>query len=180
SMGLLDRDELQKLWDAGVRRYHCNLEAAPDFFAGLCTTHTIEDKIRTIDAAREIGFEVCSGGIIGMGETPRQRVGLALALRRVEPHSIPINILCPIEGTPLEGSAPLSDEEVLDAIALFRFVHPRTTLRFAGGRASLGRETQLRAMRIGMNGGVVGDLLTTIGSTVADDKTLVSDAGMQF
>lgn len=180
SMGLLDRDELQKLWDAGVRRYHCNLEAAPDFFAGLCTTHSIEDKIRTIDAAREIGFEVCSGGIIGMGETPRQRVGLALALRRVEPHSIPINILCPIEGTPLEGSAPLTDEEVLDAIALFRFVHPRTTLRFAGGRASLGRETQLRAMRIGMNGGVVGDLLTTIGSTVADDKTLVSDAGMQF
>ena len=115
-----------------------------------------------------------------MGEPPRQRVGLALALGRVEPHSIPINILCPIEGTPLEGSAPLTDEEVLDAIALFRFVHPRTTLRFAGGRASLGRETQLRAMRIGMNGGVVGDLLTTIGSTVADDKTLVSDAGMQF
>lgn len=180
SMGLLDKDELQKLWDAGVRRYHCNLEAAPDYFSTLCTTHTVEDKIKTINHAREIGFEVCSGGIIGMGETPRQRVGLALELRRVAPHSIPINILSPIPGTPLEKSAPISAEEIFDTIALFRFIHPRTTLRFAGGRASLTRDQQLKAMNIGMNGGVVGDLLTTVGSTVADDKRLVADAGMKF
>lgn len=180
SMGLLERDELQKLWDAGVRRYHCNLESAPSMFPRLCTTHTLEDKIRTIDAAREIGFEICSGGIIGMGETPRQRVEFALSLRRVEPRSIPINILSPIPGTPLEGSEPLSDEEVLDTVALFRFVHPHTTLRFAGGRSSLPRPTQLRAIRIGMNGGIVGDLLTTIGSTVAADRTLVADAGLKF
>lgn len=180
SMGLLDRDELQKLWDAGVRRYHCNLEAAHDHFSTLCSTHTVEDKIRTINYAREIGFEVCSGGIIGMGETPRQRVGLALELRRVNPHSIPINILSPIPGTPLENSKPLSTEEILDTIALFRFVHPHTTLRFAGGRASLSRDEQLKAMHIGMNGGVVGDLLTTVGSTVADDKALVEEAGMKF
>lgn len=180
SMGLLEPDELQKLWDAGVRRYHCNLEAAPDHFSTLCTTHTVEDKIRTINAAREIGFEVCSGGIIGMGETPRQRVGLALELRRVEPHSIPINILSPIPGTPLEGSQPLTTEEIFDTIALFRFIHPHTTLRFAGGRASLSRDEQLKAINIGMNGGVVGDLLTTVGSTVADDKSLVAEAGMKF
>lgn len=180
SMGLLDSTELQKLWDSGVRRYHCNLEAAPSHFETLCTTHTIDDKVNTILAAREIGFEVCSGGIIGMGETPRQRVELALELRRVQPHSIPINILSPIEGTPLADSKPLEFEEILDAIALFRFIHPRTTLRFAGGRASLTRDQQLRCIRTGMNGGVVGDLLTTVGSTVAEDKTLTSEAGYKF
>ena len=179
-MGLLEKEELQQLWDAGVHRYHCNLEAAPDHFSTLCSTHTVEDKIRTINFAREIGFEVCSGGIIGMGETPGQRVGLALELRRVQPVSIPINILCPIPGTPLEGSAPLSADEVLDCIALFRFIHPRVTLRFAGGRASLSRDTQLRAIRIGMNGAIVGDLLTTVGSTVAADRTLIAEAGLTF
>lgn len=180
SMGLLSKDDLQKLWDAGVRRYHCNLEAAPDYFSTLCSTHTVEDKIQTILAAREIGFEICSGGIIGMGETARQRVGLALELRRISPVSIPINILCPIPGTPLENSKPLTDEEVLDTIALFRFVHPSTILRFAGGRASLSRDTQLRAMKIGMNGAIVGDLLTTVGSTVAEDKALAKEAGLIF
>ena len=180
SMGLLDHDDLMKLWNAGVRRYHCNLEAAPDYFSTLCTTHTVEDKIKTILDAREIGFEVCSGGIIGMGETPRQRVGLALELRRVSPVSIPINILCPIPGTPLENAEPLQPEEVLDTVALFRFIHPRVTLRFAGGRASLSRETQLRAIRIGVNGAIVGDLLTTVGSTVAADRLLIADAGMTF
>lgn len=180
SMGLLSPESLQKLWDSGVHRYHCNLETAPSFFPTLCTTHTIDDKLRTIRAAKQIGFEVCSGGIIGMGETRRQRMELALTLRQVEPASIPINILSPIKGTPLQDTEPISEQEILITCALFRFAHPATQLRFAGGRARLSRQTALRALEIAINGGVVGDLLTTIGSTISEDKQLITEAGYTF
>lgn len=180
SMGLLSAEELQMLWDNGVRRYHCNLETAPSYFEQLCTSHTIEDKISTILAAKAIGFEVCSGGIIGMGESRRQRMELAIELRRVQPHSIPINVLSPIAGTPLENTEPISEKEILLTYALYRFAHPRTQIRFAGGRARLSKETALRALKVAANGGIVGDLLTTIGSTIDEDKALVTAAGYEF
>lgn len=180
SMGLLNKEELQQLWDAGVRRYHCNLETAPSHFATLCTTHTIDDKLRTIDWAREIGFQICSGGILGMGENRRQWAEFALTLRKAHPESIPLNILAPIKGTPLEDTPLLDEEDFIDAVAIFRFTHPRTELRFAGGRARLSREAQVEAMRTGINAGVVGDLLTTVGSSVAQDKSMIEEAGMKF
>ena len=152
SLGLLGREELEELWAAGVKRYHCNLETAPSHFATLCSTHTVEDKLRTIATARELGFSICSGGILGMGETRRQRAEFALTLRRAHPESIPLNILAPIAGTPLEKSPLLEEDEFIDAVALFRMAHPRTELRFAGGRARLSRAAQLEAMRTGING----------------------------
>lgn len=177
SMGLLDREQLQQLWDAGVRKYHCNLETSAAYFPKLCTTHTTEDKLKTIRAAREIGFKICSGGIIGMGETLRDRLELAEMARQEGASSIPVNILQPIKGTPLEHAAPLTDDEIERTVALMRFVAPKCTLHFAGGRSRLSRQTVSRIMRGGMNGALVGDMLTTIGSKVAEDMTLFGELG---
>lgn len=180
SLGLLDRESLRELRRSGVTRYHCNLETAPSFFGTLCTTHTIEDKIRTIEMSREEGLEVCSGGIIGMGETPRQRVEFALTLRRIDPISIPVNVLCPIPGTPLENMEPISEDEIIDTIAMIRLIHPKAHIRFAGGRAQLSPESQVIAMRIGANGAIMGDMLTTVGSTIIDDRDIIAKAGYEF
>lgn len=180
SLGLLNLEEMTLLKQAGVQRYHCNLETAPSHFVTLCTTHTYEDKLSTIEHAHALGMDVCSGGIIGMGESRRQRAEFALALRRARPHSIPINFLAPIPGTPLQDTPLISDDDIFDTVALFRLTHPTVALRFAGGRKRLSREAQLECMRIGINGAIVGDLLTTIGSSVAQDRALATDAGYEF
>lgn len=180
SMGLLDAASLSKLRDAGITRYHCNLETAPSHFPALCSTHSIDDKIRTIRAARAAGMEICSGGIIGMGESRRQRIEFALKLREIDPVSIPVNVLQPIAGTPLENSEPLTQEELLITVGIFRMLHPRAVLRFAGGRAQITPETQLLAMKAAVNGAIMGDMLTTVGSQVAADKDMITRAGYEF
>lgn len=177
SLGLIGAEEFEKLKKSHVTRYHCNLESAPSHFPTLCSTHTIGDKLATIRAAREAGMEICSGGIIGMGETIRQRIEFALLLREIRPVSIPINVLVPIPGTPLENMPPLSEDEIVDTISMMRFIHPRAFIRFAGGRTRLSRENQLASFRIAVNGAITGDMLTTTGTTIDSDKALTKEAG---
>lgn len=179
SMGLLPKECLEQLRDAGVRRYHCNLETGSSYFPELCTTHTHADKLRTIAAAREAGLEICSGGIIGMGETMRQRLELAAETREAGACSIPINILNPIKGTALENQPLIGEDEIARSIALFRMIAPKAYIRFAGGRMRLSDKAQMRILHGGLNGALVGDMLTTIGNRVADDRRMFERAGLE-
>ena len=177
SLGLLAEADLEKLKAAGLQRVHCNIEAAPSLFPSLCTTHTFEDKMATLRAAKRLGFQICCGGIIGMGETDEQLVEFAFALREIAPDSIPVNVLHPIEGTPLGRRGILDPERVVDSVALLRLVNPSTPLRFAGGRRDMSDETAAKCIYVGMSAGIAGPLLTTPGADFDDDRELAARAG---
>jgi biotin synthase-like enzyme len=142
----------------------------------VCTTHTWEEKIETINIARQAGMDICSGGIIGMGESFEQRLELAFELRDLEILSIPVNILTPIAKTPFSHLKPLGVDEVLTCIAMFRFINPRAVIRLAGGRNLLG-DQQDRCFMSGANGAIVGDYLTTVGNSLREDIKMVKDLG---
>lgn len=180
SMGLLGKEDMLKLKAAGVKRYHCNMESNRAHFRTLCTTHTPEDKERTIQAAREAGLEVCSGGIIGMGETLQDRIEFAFELRDLNPDSVPINILTPIKNTPLENQELISEEDIIRTVAIFRMILPTKGLRFAGGRMRVSKEAQLRMLHGGVHGVLMGDMLTTISNQIEDDRKMFAEAGLKF
>lgn len=178
SFGLLDETQFRKLKEAGVDRVHNNLEASRHYFPQVCTTHTFEDKVRAIRAAQAAGLSVCSGGIMGLGETPEDRIDMAISLRELGIRSVPVNLLNPIPGTPMEGNRRLSQEEMRRIVAVYRFLLPHAFIRLAGGRGLLpdkGRSCFLS----GANAAISGDMLTTAGITTETDLALLDELGYE-
>ena len=177
SLGLLNEDEMRALHDAGITRYHCNLETAPSYFPQLCSTHTQEEKLRTLQAARNVGMDICSGGIIGMGETWEDRLDMAVSLAELGIDSIPINALMPIPGTPLEHLPRLTEQDILRTIAFFRYINPEANIRLAAGRALLTNDGET-AFRAGASATITGNILTTAAcATIRSDRSMLASLG---
>lgn len=179
SHGLLSTEQFQKLWDSGVRMYHSNIETSKRNFPNICTTHSYDDKIACIKRAKSVGFRICSGGIIGMGETWEDRIDMAISLSELEVDSIPINVLMPIKGTPLENQPPISVEDILRTIAIFRYINPIVDVRLAGGRSSMEYSGKV-AFLSGANATITGDMLTTSGNNIQDDLKMLSEMGFDI
>lgn len=180
SLGLISEDQARQLKEAGITRVHCNIESAPSYFPQVCSTHSFADKEALIAAVQRAGIRVCSGGIIGLGETPDQRVEMAFTLRRLHIDSVPLNILVPVPGTPFAGNRRLPPLEVLRAFAMFRFVLPRALIRTAGGREVNLRSLQAHTLTGGLNGIMVGGYLTTAGRDPREDIRMTEDLGRSF
>ncbi len=178
SLGILDRAQAEALRDAGVYRYNHNLETSRSFFGEIVTTHSWEERVETCRLVREVGMGLCSGGILGMGETWEQRLEFAFELRGLEPDEVPLNFLNPRPGTPLAGRRPLKPSEALRAIAIFRLVFPDRIIRYAGGRELVMRDLQALGLVGGVNGMIVGNYLTTVGQPVGEDMRMLDDLGM--
>ena len=175
SLGCLEPRQFAMLKAAGLVRYHHNIETSERFFPSIVTTHTFADRLRTIRSAAEAGLSVCSGGIIGMGETREDRVDMALALRDLPVESVPINVLMPIAGTPLAGAAPLGAAEVLKTVAIFRILMPGRAIKLAAGRDTVLADFQGMAFMGGANGMIIGDYLTQPGRAQDADRRLVEE-----
>lgn len=178
SLGLLNADELFALKSAGLDRYHHNLETSERFFPDICTSHTYEDKIRTVRAAAAAGLSVCSGGIFGMGETWQDRIEMAFALRALDADAVPINFLIPIQGTALAQRARLHPFEALKIISLYRFILPRKEIRICGGRIQILGEFNSLVFAAGADGMISGNYLTTQGRSHEDDLRLMTAYGL--
>jgi biotin synthase len=179
SLGLLDEDTLYELKKAGLQRYNHNLETSKRFFPKICTTHSYEEKIKTIKSAKKIGLKVCCGGIFGVGESPEDRIELALTLKELEVDSVPLNFLDPRPGTPLQSQNQLTPLECLKIIALFRLVLPEKDILVCGGREVNLRDLQCMIFMAGANGIVLGDYLTTKGRQPKDDLKMLEDLGLK-
>ena len=176
SHGLLTRSQFRRLREVGVTSYHHNIETSERYFPEICTTHSYADRIRTIKMAQAEGLCVCSGGIIGMGETWEDRFDMAFALQELGIESIPLNSLMAIPGTPLEHLTPLSGNEILRTIAIFRFINPTANIRLGAGRKLL-PENGATAFLAGASASITGNMLTTSGTTIAEDMELIKELG---
>ena len=177
SLGLLSKEQIKKIKEAGVERFNHNINTSENYHKFICTTHDFQDRVNTVKMIKEAGMEACCGVIIGMGETREDRIDMALSLKELDPKTVPINILNPIKGTPLEDyQDKIDEEEVLKTICIFRIILPKALLRYAGGRTlRLSKENQKLGMIAGINSLLVGNYLTTTGSTATEDKKMLDD-----
>ncbi|MFH1562501.1 MAG: biotin synthase BioB [Nitrospirota bacterium] len=178
SLGTLNEEEIYELKNAGVTRYNHNLETSEGYFKQICSTHSYEDRLNTVKMLKKIGLEVCCGGIIGLGEDWDERIRLAFALKDLDIDCIPINILTPRSGTPLENAKPLSPMEIIKTIAIFRLILKDKIIKIAGGREVNLRDLQALALLAGANGLIVGNYLTTGGRAADLDLQMIKDLGM--
>jgi len=175
SLGIMEVEELTLLKEAGVSRYHHNLETSREFFPQVVATHTFEDRINTVKACQEAGLEVCAGGIFGLGESEDDRISMALTLRELKVDSVPINILIPLPGTPMADLPPIPVAEVLRSIALYRLIHPEVPIRLAAGRESVLADQLGAAFMAGADGMMIGGYLTQRGRSPEADNRFVAE-----
>ena len=182
SIGILNECQAKQLKEAGLNRYHHNINTCNSYYKSVCTSHTFQERLDTIKRVKENGMELCCGVILGMGETIEQRVEMALELSEINPDSIPVNFLTPIPGTPFESYIDKIDEEhILRTLALFKIAVPDAIIRFAGGRhLRLSKENQLKALESCVEGMMIGNYLTTIGASPEEDLKMVESAGKKL
>ena len=178
SHGLLTCEQFKSLKIAGVKRYHCNIETSRNFFPYICTTHSYDDRINVIKNAQAADLEVCSGGILGLGESMEDRIDMAFTIRKLNIKSVPVNVLSPIKGTPLEFNKIVPYDEVRRTIAIFRFILPTAAIRMAASRGLMQDKGRLIFMS-GANACITGDMLTTTGIHVDDDMSMLKQLAFE-
>lgn len=179
TLGTLSRDQLAYLKDAGLDRYHHNIETSQNYFPRICSTHTFEDRVEVLDRARSLGLSACSGGILGMGETMDDRIDMAFTLRDIGVDSVPVNFLMPVAGTPLEQVPPIEPLEALHSLALFRLILPDKEIRVCGGRGTALRTLHPLIFAAGADGFMIGNYLTRSGRDPGEDLRMISDLGLR-
>lgn len=178
SIGILTDEQAKRLAEAGLKRFHHNINTSESYYPEICTTHTWRDRYNTCKLIKKYGMELCCGVILGMGESVEQRIEMALELAEIQPDSIPINILMPIPETPFENYGDKIDEEnVLRTLAVFKIANPNSVLRFCGGRMRLSEENQRKALNTCVEGVMVGNYLTTIGKAPEEDIKTMHELG---
>jgi biotin synthase len=178
SIGHISPDRAKRLKEAGIQRVHHNVETARSYYEEVTTTVRYEGRMRTIDAVKDAGLETCVGGILNLGESPRQRVEMAFELAEINPTSVPINLLNPRTGTKF-GDRPLMDPwDVVKWVAIFRLILPDALFRLCGGRVENLHELQPLAVKAGLNGVMMGNFLTTLGAEPAEDREMFSELGL--
>lgn len=181
SIGILNEEQAKALSDAGLKRFHHNINTSESYYPEVCTTHTWQDRLNTCRLMKKYGMELCCGVILGMGESVEQRIEMAMELAEIEPESIPINILMPIPETPFENYIDKIDEEnILRTLAVFKIANPKSVLRFCGGRMRLSRENQEKALRCCVEGILIGNYLTTVGKAPQEDIETVRNLGKKL